>query len=405
MRWYQNSGTSPPTWTARTIGTGLGSRPFTVTLRDINADGRKDVVSASGTQVVWYENLGGSPPTWSARTISTSMSSAMSVCTADVEGKGRMDVVHAGGNGVFWFENLGGSPPSWAPHLVDPTANTPWTVVAVDINNNGAVDFATASAGDGAIRWFENIPCPAGKYGANTPFDSCTLCPPGRYGVSPGLRTSNCSGPCSAGTFGGPGLTSAACNGNCAPGYACPAGSTNATAVLCAAGYVCATGSKNRTAAPCGGGAVYCPVGSGSPLQVPVGWYSTPEDVDASLRSSARPCPSGSFCVGGVRAPCPAGRFGCADRLVVPGCNGPCTLGFFCPTGSNSSQAYVGCVPVLGPRFLACVPRTRWRIGTKSYNTFSPLRHSTGSCWPQWLTMLAYSPTASDTTRCHVSTQ
>ena len=86
------------------------------------------------------------------------MSSAMSVCAVDVEGKGRMDVVYSGNNGVLWFENLGGSPPSWAPHLVDPTANVPWTVVAVDINNNGAVDFATASNGDGTIRWFENIP-------------------------------------------------------------------------------------------------------------------------------------------------------------------------------------------------------------------------------------------------------
>lgn len=40
-----------------------------------------------------------------------------------------------------------------------------------------------------------------------------------------------------------------------------------------------------------------------------------------STRNGTRPCPSGSFCVDGLSHRCPAGRFGCADRLSDPMCN------------------------------------------------------------------------------------
>jgi hypothetical protein len=55
-------------------------------------------------------------------------------------------------------------------------------------------------------------------------------------------------------------------------------------------------------------------------------------------RSSVSSCASGSYCMNGVMALCPAGRFGCADRLGDAECNGPCSPGFYCPAGSISNQ-------------------------------------------------------------------
>jgi hypothetical protein len=52
---------------------------------------------------------------------------------------------------------------------------------------------------------------------------------------------------------------------------------------------------------PCGNSTVYCPEGSAGPVAVPSGSYSTPEASDASLRDGAAVCPSGMYCVGGVK--------------------------------------------------------------------------------------------------------
>ena len=60
--------------------------------------------------------------------------------------------------------------------------------------------------------------------------------------------------------------------------------------------------------------------------------------------TSTLPCRSGWYCTGGVATLCEGGRFGCADRLSEPNCNGPCPAGFYCPAGSVSSQQYpCGC--------------------------------------------------------------
>ncbi len=140
-------------------------------------------------------------------------------------------------------------------------------------------------------------PCPPGQYCAG---GVAALCPAGVYGATPELQSPACSG-------------------------------------LCAAGYYCPPGSTTATEVPCGGEDVYCPEGSGLPRVAPPGMYTVgPSSV---TRNDSAPCPSGSFCVGGVLRPCDAGSFGCADRQWLPTCNGPCTAGYYCPAGSTSSRA------------------------------------------------------------------
>jgi hypothetical protein len=218
----------------------------------------------------------------------------------------------------------------------------------------GPGSFSTPVTDREVNRW-GHAPCPAGSYCVG---GVRTLCPGGRFGNATSMTLPACTGPCSA-------------------------------------GYYCPPGAISRDQFQCGASAVYCPVGSETPSQALPGEYTT-GGVSASTRSAAAPCPSGFYCVNGIAQPCPAGRFGCADRLSDMGCNGLCVCaevlllrqlaclhalrlcclvgpcicawrllgvaqnpsthvpdvlnycldlqapGFFCPTGSASSQAYVG---------------------------------------------------------------
>jgi hypothetical protein len=103
--------------------------------------------------------------------------------------------------------------------------------------------------------------------------------------------------------------------------------------------YYCPPNSITPTQWQCGSVAVHCPSGSGAPVTANLGEYTV--GPSAKTQNGTRPCPSGSYCLGGVAQPCPAGRFGCADRLGTAECNSQCSAGFHCPSGSSSSQACV----------------------------------------------------------------
>jgi hypothetical protein len=113
-------------------------------------------------------------------------------------------------------------------------------------------------------------------------------------------------------------------------------------ASVCAAGYYCPNGSITAKQRECGGPHLYCPEGSGKPLAVPRGFYSTggADSLGGSGHGATRTnvvrCEPGSFCQGGVRRKCPAGRFGASSGLASPACDGKCAAGHYCPAGSTS---------------------------------------------------------------------
>ncbi len=131
-------------------------------------------------------------------------------------------------------------------------------------------------------------------------------CPSGRYGATPGMMSTKCSGPCDA-------------------GYYCPPGSISP--------------KQNK----CGGANFFCPEGSDAPRPVTTGYYSVfgagsfgdyngPEDV----RAYERKCEPGFFCVNGQKYLCRAGHYGSAWLATSSYCNGPCDEGHYCPEGSIS---------------------------------------------------------------------
>jgi len=199
---------------------------------------------------------------------------------------------------------------------------------------------------------------------------------------------------CPAGVFGSsPGLTSKACDGPCAPGHYCPEGSTSefqmrcpagrfgapvddAGSVVatnngpagqnfapsnldplspslekpvrlnpglrsprctgrCAPGFFCPEASTSPFERVCGSDRVYCPEGSGRPVQVRRGYYST-GGANATVREGQLQCGEGSYCAHGIKYDCPAGAFGSSRGLSSATCSGLCERGHWCPAGSAS---------------------------------------------------------------------
>ena len=176
-----------------------------------------------------------------------------------------------------------------------------------------------------------------------------TACPAGRYGQTRRISSETCTGPCPA-------------------GYVCPAGSV-------------ALGADDKIT-DCGSSAVYCPSGSGSPVLVSTGYYTSGGDsptrhitqtecepgcvalvvvvccMQVTERlTPPRMCPPRHYCVAGEKfpcgsgvygataglstssctGPCAAGRFGTTPGQTDDQCEGPCEAGHWCPEGSASS--------------------------------------------------------------------
>ena len=117
----------------------------------------------------------------------------------------------------------------------------------------------------------------------------------------------------------------------------------------------------------------YCPAGSAAPVSAKAGEYTV--GPSPATRNSTLPCTSGTYCVAGTARPCPAGRFGCADRLGDADCNGPCTAGFYCPEGSASSQAQAcggnASRPDAGTFYCPSGSGWPWSVGEGNYSTGS----------------------------------
>ncbi len=158
IAWYENDGASPPTFTAHTIST-TADGANTVFAADVDGDGDMDVLSASGIddRIAWYENSGASPPTWTARTISTTAGN--SVFAADVDGDTDMDVLSASfhDNEIAWYENNGASPPAWTPHTITTSADGATAVFAADMDGDADTDVLSGSLSDDTIAWYENV--------------------------------------------------------------------------------------------------------------------------------------------------------------------------------------------------------------------------------------------------------
>ena len=126
--------------------------------------------------------------------------------------------------------------------------------------------------------------------------------------------------------------------------YKCPAGRygnkemevNSACSGPCEEGYYCPEASISPTQNKCGSANVFCPSQSATPTYVSKGYYSNEND-SVDKKTSQHLCPPGFYCPGdGSKRACPSGRYGASSGLSDEGCNGECTSGFYCISGSTS---------------------------------------------------------------------
>jgi hypothetical protein len=180
--------------------------------------------------------------------------------------------------------------------------------------------------------------CPAGSTDA-----TAVICGVGQYSVAGAGACTNCS----AGTYGSSmGLTTVSCSGLCAVGrFGSVSGlSMSSCEGACSAGYACPAGSTNATSVVCPPGQ-YSLSGWSMCNQCPVGLYGESPALPSSTCTA--PCPPGRFgSIPGLSTPacsgpCDAGRFGSQPGLNASSCTAACPAGYFCPPGTANPTANV----------------------------------------------------------------
>jgi len=159
ITWYENDGSSPPSFTERVISTNA-DYAYSVFAADVDGDGNTDVLSASygDDKIAWYENDGSLPPSFTERVISSAAGGAQCVFAADLDGDIDTDVLSACGSAdkIAWYENAGGTPPSFTEHVISSTVDWPISVFAKDLDGDDDTDVLSALPRADKIAWYEN---------------------------------------------------------------------------------------------------------------------------------------------------------------------------------------------------------------------------------------------------------
>jgi len=144
-----------------TVTLEVAGNPMYVTLADINADGRPDIVAAlkSADCVAVLRNTtlpGAVAPSFSASVAFPVGDAPQGLCTGDIDLDGRIDIVAANysTHTVSVLRNspvVGSLMPTFTDRHDFSTGLFPCKVAAVDVNGDGRVDLATTTSGSHAV--------------------------------------------------------------------------------------------------------------------------------------------------------------------------------------------------------------------------------------------------------------
>ncbi len=159
IAWYENDGNENPGFTSHTIATNAEGAQ-SVYAADLDGDSDIDILSASeqDDKIAWYENDGSTSPSFTSRTITTSADSPSSVFAADVNGDSNTDIIYTSrfDDAVVWYRNDGNADPGFATYVITTDANEAASVFAADIDGDSDTDVISASSRDDKIAWHEN---------------------------------------------------------------------------------------------------------------------------------------------------------------------------------------------------------------------------------------------------------
>ena len=220
--------------------------------------------------------------------------------------------------------------------------------------------------------------CSLGFWSAPRSF-FCNACPAGTWSGTPRATSASACQPCPSGTWSPtPGISSAAQCIPCAAGFYCPLNSSiqiscpvntyrafySATSLAdclpCANGTISALGAASCTViggGSCSAGTYVNPAAGALCLPCVAGTYSSsngaavctpcsPGHYSGSGAAACQLCPQGSFCVGGLTQPCPAGSFGSVAGADSAVSCARCPPGTYNPSPGGSSSAACSSCPI-----------------------------------------------------------
>src|SRR6476469_6564751 len=168
------TGAAPLTF-ASPVPFPTSSFPFSVSIGDINGDGKPDLATANrdnSTASILLNTTptGASTPTFATKLDFTTGNSPQSVSIGDINGDGKPDlaVANAGSNTASILLNTtatGAATPTFATQVPFATGTNPASISIGDFNSDGKPDLATANAGSNNASILLNTTAP----GAATP--------------------------------------------------------------------------------------------------------------------------------------------------------------------------------------------------------------------------------------------
>jgi hypothetical protein len=163
-------GAATPTFAAQQDVAARGSGPDSVTTADINGDGKPDLIvtSIQGYSVSVSLNTtapGAATPSFAVQQSFATGVSPDSVTVADVNGDGKPDLIVANinSNTVSVLLNTtapGAATPSFAAQQTFATGTHPYSVTAADVNGDGKPDLIVANSSDNTVSVLLNTTAP-----------------------------------------------------------------------------------------------------------------------------------------------------------------------------------------------------------------------------------------------------
>jgi hypothetical protein len=160
VAWYENLGGAPLQWREYAPDTGASGVQH-IHADDLDGDGDQDMVTALelDNSIRWYENQGGSPPTFSMHFVSRNTPAVHAVYSGDADQDGDVDLFAAieGTNSITWYENTGSKPSEFIERVIVNNTVVAHGVYAADLDHDGDLDVLSASREDGKVAWYENV--------------------------------------------------------------------------------------------------------------------------------------------------------------------------------------------------------------------------------------------------------
>lgn len=159
LRWFENDGQNPPSFTLYPIAKNTAQARMLIA-GDLNADGWPDLLAGhylSG-ELVWYENNGLQPPSFLQRKIGEGVPLVRGLAMGDLDLDGDVDLIVGSysGDAIYWFEQRPGSEPLFNKRLVENGLDGMSELAVADFDRDGDLDLVAAIENDGLLKWYEN---------------------------------------------------------------------------------------------------------------------------------------------------------------------------------------------------------------------------------------------------------